>query len=74
MAKKKPTKKDIEIEMYQLHLRISQINQYMSGIAEILNKYIEFGGKSKEFYDGLKKKVEEIAKDKEGKDGAVGKE
>ena len=46
MAKKKPTKKDLEIEMYQLHLRINQINQYMNGMAEILNKYIEFGGKA----------------------------
>jgi len=74
MAKKKPTKKDLEIEMYQLHLRINQINQYMSGIAEILNKYIEFGGKSKKFYDGLREKVEEATKNKEDKDGAVGKE
>ena len=62
MAKKKPTKKDMEIEMYQLHLRINQINHYMSGIAEVLNKYIEFGGKSKKFYKGLQ---EDIDKGKE---------
>ena len=69
MAKKKPTKKEMEIEMYQLHLRINQLNQYMSGIAEILNKYIEFGGKSKKFYKSLQEKI-----DKDTKDGAVGKE
>ena len=70
MAKKKPTKKDIEVDMYQLHLRLNQLNHYMSGIAEILNKYIKFGGKSKKFYDSLQ---EEIAKQKETKDGAIGK-
>ena len=69
MAKKKPTKKDIEIEMYQLHLRINQINQYMNGMAEILNKYIEFGGKSKKFYKSLQ---EQIDKNKDTKDAAIG--
>ena len=69
MAKKKPTKKEMEIEMYQLHLRVNQINHYMSGIAEILNKYIEFGGKSKKFYASLQEKI-----DKDTKDGTVGKE
>ena len=69
MAKKKPTKKEMEIEMYQLHLRINQLNQYMSGIAEILNKYIEFGGKSKKFYKSLQEKI-----DKDTKDGTIGKE
>ena len=71
MAKKKPTKKDLEIEMYQLHLRINQINQYMSGIAEILNKYIEFGGKSKKFYKSLQEKID---KNKKDKDATIGKE
>ena len=69
MAKKKPTKKDIEIEMYQLHLRINQINQYMNGMAEILNKYIEFGGKSKKFYKSLQ---EQIDKNKDTKDATIG--
>ena len=69
MAKKKPTKKDLEIEMYQLHLRISQINQYMNGMAEILNKYIEFGGKSKKFYKSLQ---EQIDKNKDTKDATIG--
>ena len=68
MAKKKPTKKDLEIEMYQLHLRINQINQYMNGMAEILNKYIEFGGKSKKFYKSLQ---EQIDKGKGTKDAKV---
>ena len=71
MAKKKPTKKDIGIEMYQLHLRINQINQYMNGMAEILNKYIEFGGKSKKFYKSLQEKID---KNKEAKkDATIGK-
>ena len=69
MAKKKPTKKDIEIEMYQLHLRINQINHYMSGIAEVLNKYFEFGGKSKKFYKSLQ---EQIDKNKDTKDATIG--
>ena len=69
MAKKKPTKKDIEIEMYQLHLRVNQINQYMNGMAEILNKYIEFGGKSKKFYKSLQ---EQIDKNNDTKDAAIG--
>ena len=69
MAKKKPTKKDIGIEMYQLHLRINQINQYMNGMAEILNKYIEFGGKSKKFYKSLQ---EQIDKNKDKKDATIG--
>ena len=69
MAKKKPTKKEMEIEMYQLHLRINQLNQYMSGIAEVLNNYIEFGGKSKKFYKSLQEKI-----DKDTKDGTVRKE
>ena len=69
MAKKKPTKKDIEIEMYQLHLRVNQINQYMNGMAEILNKYIEFGGKSKKFYKSLQ---EQIDKNKDTKDATIG--
>ena len=69
MAKKKPTKKDLEIEMYQLHLRINQINQYMNGMAEILNKYIEFGGKSKKCYKSLQ---EQIDKNKDTKDATIG--
>ena len=69
MAKKNPTKKDIGIEMYQLHLRINQINQYMNGMAEILNKYIEFGGKSKKFYKSLQ---EQIDKNKDKKDATIG--
>ena len=68
MSIKKPTKKDLEIEMYQLHLRINQINQYMNGMAEILNKYIEFGGKAKKFYKSLQ---EQIDKGKGTKDAKV---
>ena len=66
MAKKKASRKDLELELYQLHLRCNQLNHYMSGIAEMLNKYIEFGGKSKKFYDKLQKEI-----DKGKKDGAV---
>ena len=69
MAKKKPTKKDMEVELYQLHLGMNQLNQYMSGIAEVLNNYIEFGGKSKKFYKSLQEKI-----DKDTKDGTVRKE
>ena len=57
MKRKKATKKDIETELLSLNMRMNQINQYMGGIAEILNKYIEFGGKSKKFYDKLKKEI-----------------
>ena len=69
MAKKKATRKDLELELYQLHLRCNQLNHYMSGIAEMLNKYIKFGGKSKKFYDSLQKEI-----DKGEKDGAIRKE
>ena len=41
MAKKKSTKKDLELQIYEMHLRLNQINHYMTGIAEILNRYID---------------------------------
>tara|TARA_R100000152_G_C6759047_1_gene182957 strand:+ start:882 stop:1097 length:216 start_codon:yes stop_codon:yes gene_type:complete len=71
LAKKKPTKKDIELQIYELHLRVNQLNHYLNGVAEILNKFIDFSGKSKKFYDTLK---DEIDKKKESDNGAIKKE
>ena len=57
MKRKKATRKDIEKEVFMLSMQISQMDKFVGGIAEILNKYIEFGGKSKKFYDGLRKEL-----------------
>ena len=67
MAKKKSTKKDLELQIYEMHLRLNQINHYMTGIAEILNRYIDFGGKSKKFYDEVRKEIEKNEGKKDAK-------
>ena len=56
--KKKATKKDLEISIYELHMRINQINHLMNGIAEMLNKFIDFTGKSKKFYAKLQAEID----------------
>ena len=63
MKRKKATRKDLEQEIFMLGMKLSQIDKFVGGIAEILNKYIEFGGKAKakKFYDSLRK---ELDKDK----------
>lgn len=53
MSKRKPTKKDLQTDLYELSLRLNRTNQFVNGIAEILNKFIEFSGKSKKFYAKL---------------------
>ena len=62
MPKKKPTKKDIEIELYQLHLRLNQLNHHVNGMADILNRYIEFDGKAKKFYGMLQDEIDKHKK------------
>ena len=48
MKRKKSTRKDLEQEIFMLGMKLSQMDKFVGGIAEILNKYIEFGGKIKE--------------------------
>lgn len=57
MKRKKATRKDLEQEIFVLGMKLNQMDKFVGGIAEILNKYIEFGGKSKKFYDGLKEEI-----------------
>tara|TARA_Y100000593_G_C4232986_1_gene297981 strand:- start:780 stop:992 length:213 start_codon:yes stop_codon:yes gene_type:complete len=58
MSKRKPTRKELEVELYELRLGLGRVNNFLNGIAEILNKFIEFSGKSKKFYASLQKDID----------------
>ena len=68
MKRKKPTRKDFEAGIIDLNVRLNNLTGFVNGIAEILNEFIEFGGKSKKFYDKLKEKVKEEVKKENPKD------
>jgi len=58
MKRKKPTNKDFENAIMHLKYDVNNLKGYINGIAEVLNGYIEFGGKSKKFFKTLEQKVE----------------
>ena len=58
MKRKKPTNKDFETAILSLKYDVNNLTGYINGIAEVLNGYIEFGGKSKKFFKTLEQKVE----------------
>ena len=58
MKRKKPTNKDFENAIMHLKYDVNNLKGYINGIAEVLNDYIEFGGKSKKFFKTLEQKVE----------------
>ena len=70
MKRKKPTNKDYENAIMHLNYQVSNLTGYINGISEILNHYIEFGGKSKKFFKSLEKIVEKEAAEKEALNGS----
>jgi hypothetical protein len=58
MKRKKPTNKDFENAIMHLKYDVNNLTGFINGIAEVLNDYIEFGGKSKKFFKMLEQKIE----------------
>tara|TARA_Y100000034_G_C6655791_1_gene287274 strand:+ start:25 stop:255 length:231 start_codon:yes stop_codon:yes gene_type:complete len=63
MKRKKPTNKDFETAILSLKYDVNNLTGFINGIAEVLNAYIEFGGKSKKFFKTLEQKVEHQRKE-----------
>ena len=58
MKRKKPTNKDFENAIMHIKYEVNNLTGYINGIAEVLNDYIEFGGKKEKFFKMLEQKVE----------------